>query len=172
MRLIDLSGLRGDAWFDALLTGPALARYAAQGVDYRGGAGNDTLMVVVSGVVGAGTTRLAVAGGSGDDHLELWAPQQTVTLVFGSPFGQDHVRGFDDKDRLDFSARGGREAGRLLLQAPAPGDLVVIDGRVDRVDAGGAVVDAAGPGEVIVTLAGSVQLDGMDWLGLSVDTFG
>jgi hypothetical protein len=208
VRLIDLSGLQGDASFDALLTGPAMVRYAAQGVDYRGGAGNDTMMVVVSGDVGAGTTRLAVAGGAGDDHIELRAPQQTVTLVFGSPFGQDHVRGFDDNDRLDFSALGGREAGRLLLQAPAPGDLVVIDGRIDRVAVGGAmvgaadvaaryvgsddlamrsqlcltlsgalaqvwqVVDGAGPGEVTVTLAGSVQLDGMDWLGLSVDTFG
>lgn len=205
LRLIDLSGLRGPASVDARLTTAGLQRYQDTGVQFIGGSGDDHLALVVEG--GALTKPVRVQGGAGNDLIELAAPLQPVTLVFGPGFGSDQVAGFDSADRLDFSALGGRTVGRVLPSVPALQSLLVVDGSIDRVAVGVAAVDAAavaarfvddavkmdrtqlvvttgadhaqlwvvndpaGAGNLSVTLAGSLWLQGQDWMSLIPGNF-
>lgn len=155
VRLLDLSGLRGPASVDAVLTASAHQRYANQEVSYLLGSGNDHLALVVQGA--SASMRLRVAGGPGNDHIELATGAHSVELAFGPGFGDDRIVGFDSGDRLDFGALGGTTAGRVLTKVPALQSLPVVDGQVDRVEVGAAVVDAASVAARYIDGAGAVD---------------
>jgi hypothetical protein len=83
-------------------------------VSFEGGAGHDRLTVMIGTLTGASAQvdqpgiRVRIDGGAGDDWIELGTGPGSQTVVFGTHFGNDHVRNFQTaSDKLDLSPLGG-----------------------------------------------------------------